>query len=179
MGVTKRGVRRSAQVEPWELALVKKVAQTFRTDEREELEAELASKLAALKQSTPKDIRDWQRYVAKFLYNKASNWVRDYRARTRRHVSIAAPTEEQRTTDCIVEDFLPGQEWNEDLRVMLAQVWAELDPELRHLWAILVEEEGNRVAAARTLGKHRNTVRLWIRTIREVLERHGIEGSDW
>ena len=61
MGVAKRRVRRSAQIEPWELELVRKIVRAFRTYEKEELEAELARKLMVLKRSRPKRIRDWKR----------------------------------------------------------------------------------------------------------------------
>jgi hypothetical protein len=54
------------------MALLRAVAGRFRTTERDELEAELARRLLALKRSQPLGIRSWERYIAKFLFNKAS-----------------------------------------------------------------------------------------------------------
>ena len=178
MVARKRGLPRGASVEPWELELVRKVASVFRTHEREELEAELARKLLELKRSRPQDIRDWRRYVAKFLYNKAANWVRDTRARAHRHIPLVGSREDAAFEPLVTENDLPSLEPDVSLNLSLARIWAELEPELRTLWWILVEEGGNRVAAARRLGKHRNTIRLWIQMIRAVLKRHGFKEGD-
>lgn len=164
---------RSAAVEPWELQLVQKVASAFRTQDRVELEAELARKLLVLKRSRPKGIRDWQHYIAKFLYNKAANWVRDTRARANRHIPIVGTPEDAIFERSVTENDLRPPGPDTGLELSLARVWAELGPELRNMWSILVEERGNRMAAARRLGKHRNTIRLWIQMIRAVLKRHG------
>lgn len=179
MGVAKRRVRRSAHIEPWELELVRKVVRAFRTYEKEELEAELARKLLVLKKGRLKRIRDWKRYTTKFLYNKASNWVRDSRARESRHIPIVSPSDVAVVGGFVSEDLLPAREQSDDLRMSFADVWAELSPELRQLWIDLIAEDGNQVAVARNLGKHRNTVRLWIRRIRRVLRRHGIRDSNF
>src|SRR5262249_27790100 len=67
----------------WELQLIKKVARTFRTTEKDDLEGELSKKLLELKSQRRPDIRNWKAYVAKFLFNKAANLVRNSRARHR------------------------------------------------------------------------------------------------
>lgn len=163
--------RSCAEIAPWELALIRTVAQRFRTMEREELEAELARRLLVLKLYPPRGIRDWRRYAAKFLYNKASNWIRDSRARERRAVAVDKTAGESETF--ALTDLLPAPEPRHDLRIAFAHIWKELDPELRAFWQLLLEENGNQLRVARKLGKHRNTVRLWIKKIRKILVSHG------
>ena len=175
MVARKRGARRGALVERWELELVRKVAHVFRTHEREELEAELTRKLLVLKENPSKDIRNWKHYVTKFLYNKASNWVRDARTRDSRYLRVVDMADEESVMGFISENFLAAPEPNDDLAITLAEVWNQLSPELRSLWTYLVEEDGNQIAAAFRLHKHRNTVRLWIRKIQTILRRHGLD----
>ena len=162
-------------VQSWELQLISKVALAFRTDDRDELIGELARKLAALKAHRPPGIRIWKAYLAKFLYNKASNWVRDDRARRKREATFESA---QELTRCPSDVHLPAGDANHsDLTLALVAVWGHLDPELRRFWRILLEENGNRIAAGRRLRKHRNTVSLWIKRIQTVLRRHGFDLS--
>jgi len=167
-------------IESWELELISKVSRAFRTNDREELEAELGRKLLELKNRRPSDIRRWESYLAKMLYNKASNWVRDTRYRESRAIGL---TESEPTIDDSEERFtsslaiVPRLE-NVDLAIILADMMEELEPSLKLLWETLVEEKGNQAQVARRLGIHRNTVRLWIRKIQELLERHGLIGRD-
>lgn len=156
-------------VEHWELHLISKVTRAFRTEDRDELAAELARRVAGLKSHPPRDIRNWRAYLAKFLYNKAANWVRDERARQRRQVPVIAeeslhPAEETLNLSTSA-DF-------QELALGLVNVWNHLDPELQRLWQLLLEEDGNRTAAGRRLHRHRNTVRLWIDRIQTILRRH-------
>jgi DNA-directed RNA polymerase specialized sigma24 family protein len=156
----------SSPVEDWELDLIRNVASRFRTTEREELEAELAKKLADLKSSPLFGIRSWRAYLAKFLFNKASNWIRDTRARERRSTPLPDEYFE-------VSGLPESAPLDENLPIAFQQVWNELAPDLRRFWRILLEEDGNQVATAKKLGIHRNTVRLWIGRIRQALETHG------
>lgn len=149
-------------IELWELDLVSKVARAFRTTEREELEAELAKRLCELKSKNLSGIRNWRGYVAKFLYNKASNIVRSWRLRDKRE-RIQEPPE--RWTAATTE--------NQNIAFDFARLWRSLNPELRQCWHVLIEEGGNQGRTARRLGKHRNTVRRWIREIRTLFEKHG------
>lgn len=155
----------------WEINLAQKVAQAFRTPDREELAAELARKLLDLKNNPNLAVRNWKAYAAKFLYNKAANWVRDARAREKREAGHVIGKEDGPRT--------PGQPaTHEDHtdRAAFGPMWNELSPELRHVWEVLVEEEGSQTRVARRLGKHRNTVRLCIKKILAVAERHGFQG---
>jgi len=168
-----RARRSRAPIEAGELALVKKVARAFRTTEREDLEAELARELLSLKTNLPLGIRHWEAYLAKSLYNKADNWIRAWRRKEQKKVPLAetpsAGTEEPYTPQVTLPAALGAGE----LQIAFAQLWNELDPRLRSLWEMLIEENGNQASVARRLGKHRNTIRLWIGRIKKVLSRHG------
>jgi len=164
------------EIEPWESDLIEDVAKGFDTRERKELEAELGRRVLQLKARLPPGIRNWESYLAKMLLNKANDWV-DARRREERMVPILEGGEEEPGGVFITEGDLPiHDEPDQDLRVALAEVWGELDPRLQRLWETLREEEGNRARTARRLGIHRNTVRLWLREIQRVLERHGFVG---
>ncbi len=166
------------EIEPWEFDLIRKVAHRFETTEREDLEAELALILFRLKASRPAAIQNWKSYLAKALLNKASNWIRDVRARQSRTVPMLAPGEEEPGAGFIPEERVPGREVDDDLHLALKLLSNELGPDLLRLWELLIEENGNQLAVARRLGMHRNTVRLWIQRIRQVLEQHGFRDSD-
>lgn len=167
----------SQPIARWELELIGKVVKRFRTSERDDLQAELARKLLALTVEPPSQVRNWRAYVAKFLLNKAANWVRDERARQHRHGPI-----ENAETAGVPSAPLAAENWGSPepdahLSVAFARLWDELDPALKRLWQVLAEERGNQVRAARRLGKHRNTVRHSIRKIRAIARRHGFEPS--
>lgn len=148
------------------MEMIRLVAQAFRTPDREELRGVLAEKLVVLKQRKNPAIRDWRAYLAKFLYNKASNWVRDARARERRHqigpAHLAARSREARGV---------YPEITHDAAA-LAAARDELSHDLRRFWDILVQENGNQTRAARLVGIHRNTGRAWVQKIREILHHH-------
>ena len=127
-------------VQSWELEMVKNVCRAFRTEEPEELEAELARKLAELKGRTPLGIRTWDAFLAKFLYNKASNWVRNARNRHRIN-GVLSLTIARGVTG------ISGRSLFEecDLRIALIAVWKELDPERQRFWEFLAGERGNQL----------------------------------
>jgi len=156
------------------MELIEKVAWRFDTTERDELTAELARTLLQLKAGLGRDVRNWKAYLAKALLNRANTWV-DNQRRQRRLVPILEP-DDNPSTPSISEEDLPAHVQPPDLPAAFAQLWRELDPELRRLWQLLLEEEGNQVAVAKRLGKHRNTVRLWVGRIHEALKRHGFPG---
>ena len=178
MGGSGRATYARAKIEPWELDLVRKVARAFRTTERDDLEAELAGKLLKLKSHLPSDIRDWKAYASKFLYNKADNWVRASRAREQKKVALVEMAEENVSERYVSKALLQAPPREPDLQIAFARVWNELDPQLRALWEMLLEAKGNQAGVARRVGKHRNTVRLWVRKIQQVLKCHGFRDTD-
>ena len=168
MGGTKRQSARQA-VELWEVQLVRQTAQKIRTRERDDLEAELLRKLMQLKSRKLAGVDNWKAYLRTSLRNAALNYIREQPS----DLPLLDQTDESSEWSGIPSDMLVAEE-NLDLVVALGNVWTELDPELRQLWQLLLQEQGNQLAVARRLGKHRNTVRLWIKRIVRLLERHGI-----
>jgi DNA-directed RNA polymerase specialized sigma24 family protein len=166
------------QIEPWEFDLIRKVADRFETTEREDLEAELGRILLRLKVGKPPHVQDWKSYLAKALLNKASNWIRDRRFHQSRIVPLIAPGEEESGARFITGKGMPSLEIDDDSQLALKLLSNELGPDLLRLWELLIEENGNQLAVARRLGMHRNTVRLWIQKIRQLLEQHGFQDSD-
>ena len=161
------------EIEPWEMALVKTTAQGIRTTDRDELESELARHLLRLKRHPPSGIQDWKALVKKALRNKAVNWIRDRQAREKRMTTLDESRKEDSGETFVLEDVsCSHSEPDHDLRLAFARAWEELDPQLRTVWEMLLEEKGKQVEVARRLGKHRNTVRLLIRRIQQVLKRH-------
>jgi DNA-directed RNA polymerase specialized sigma24 family protein len=159
-------------VEPWESDLIKATARRIRTTERDELEGTLALHTLSLKRRRLRGIRHWEAFLRKALLNKARNWVRDQQAREKRMVALDQPPEPDSERNTMA-DLLGADLPNEDLRIAFAHAWGELDPELRAVWTLLLEESGNQVRVARRLGRHRNTIRAWIRRIQQVLRSHG------
>jgi DNA-directed RNA polymerase specialized sigma24 family protein len=165
----------SRGIDPWEFELIAKVAWRFRTTDRDDLKAELARRLLVLKTQTHPNIRSWRAYVAKFLFNKAANWVRDERARQRRKVNIDTGKEGRTRDYHTLETIRPFAESDTHLRIAFARLWKDLDPEMKRFWQALAEENGNQTQVARRLHKHRNTVRLWIRKIKQAIEKHDLQ----
>lgn len=161
------------EIEPWEMALVKMTARRIRTTERDDLESELAVHLMRLKRNPSPVIQDWKALVKKALRNKAINWIRDRQAAEKRMTTLDASREEVSGETFVLQGVLRSPEPDHHLRIALGRALEELDPELRVLWDLLVQENGNQGKVAKRMGKHRNTVRHWIRSIRQVLKRHG------
>lgn len=152
---------------------MRQVARRFRTTQREELEAELARKTLELKRKRPVGIRDWKAYLAKFLFNKSANWIRDARAREARLSSLdASPPEAMLFLFNPTESYV-SEDARSEFRVGFAEFWNELPPELKEVCTLLVECKGNQLEVARRSRKHRNTIRLWIRKIQLIAARHG------
>jgi phage replication O-like protein O len=164
-------------VTEWELALIAKVAATFRTPERDDLKAELARKVLATKAKPMTGISNWKAYLAKLLYNKAANWVRDQRGYSNNLVAMPPAGREEDFETPFGARRLPAPEDAHDSRIALENVRNDLDPELRRLWQVLLEENGNQSSVAARLGIHRNTIRPRVVKIRETLRRHGFQES--
>jgi hypothetical protein len=166
-----------ATIEAWELAQIRLAAGRIRTNHRDELEAELARKLLVLKIQQRSDIRNWKLFLAKFLRNKASNWIRDQRTREAKTSSLDSSTEDNDDAVIGLAEILPSREPEPDRRIAFRLAWGELDPDLRFLCKALLEENGNQVRVARRLGLHRNTIRFRIKKIQQVLKRHGFSSE--
>ena len=67
---------------------------------------------------------------------------------------------------------LKPNETDVDRRIAFAQFWKGLAPELRRMCQVLEEENGKIARAARRLGKHPNTVRLWLRKVQRLAARY-------
>lgn len=159
-----------AHVEDWEFELIRQVTNAFRTPDREDLEAELTRELLELKLKSPPGIRNWKAYLKRTLYNEASNQLRDSRMREGRHQDLDEEILNRESAFVFRQAPLVQES---HFRLALHEVWKELDPVLRQFWTVFLEERGNQIAAAKRLGKHRNTIRLWIRKIQTILKRHG------
>ena len=169
---TKPFVRRR-QLEPWEEELVQSVAASYDTLDREDLAAELAWRLLVLKRQRRPDIRNWRVYISKFLRNKASNWIRRNRPRERKTISIDAPMEPSVESSQTLADLLQSSEGDIDQRLALEAALGDLPSELQSVLRLLIEEDWNQSAVALRLCKHRNTIRAWIRRIKQKLIAYG------
>ena len=74
-----------------------------------------------------------------------------------------------------LEERLVAPEESIDLRLDLPKAWEALTPEMRELWRLLFEEEGNTSSVAKRLGRPRKTVEYWIRNLRTFFKNCGIE----
>lgn len=169
MARRKHAGRRTLQVEAWELEMIAKVASAFRTAQKEDLKAELARRLCQLKARKPAGIRDWKRYLAKFLYNKASNIIRSWRMREIKEQPYDVSDEIDFNNDAL--NWLACVGPDRETALDFERIWQNIDPELRRFWQVLLEEGGNQTSVAKRLNKHRNTIRLWIKNIRALLKR--------
>lgn len=152
------------------MEIVKQVAHVYRT-EREELEADLFKHLLELKTTRQREVRNWKSFLARSLYNAANNFVRDERHRRRKSRSLAAEDEGEDKLSLVQVLAAPPEPV--DLRIDVASLWREMAPELRDLWALLLEEAGNTSAVAKRLGRPRKTVEYWIQKLRRFLKRRG------
>jgi DNA-directed RNA polymerase specialized sigma24 family protein len=153
---------------------VKITAQRIRTTERDDLESELARRLLQLKRYPPSRVRNWDAFVAMVLRHKAANWIRDRQTREVRMVALDESREQDDGAILALEDVLTSPEPDKDLCIDFARLWDGLDPELQTAWTMLGEENGNQSNVARRLGRHRNTIRSWVRKIRQSINAHGL-----
>jgi DNA-directed RNA polymerase specialized sigma24 family protein len=167
-------VDRRLQVETWEMELAKRIAGSFRPGD-DDLAAELLKRLVELKAKKLEAIRDWQAFLVQSLYNAAKNIIR-HEDVLRRHAGTLEfggnPGEDRPSW---LEERLVAPEDPIDLRMDLPRVWEALTPEMRELWRLLFEEEGNASAVAKRLGRPRKTVEYWIRKLKTFLNNSGID----
>lgn len=162
--------RSPPRIQHWELDLARKVASAFRTSERPELEAVLTALLLELKVRRPAGVRRWKSYLAKALYNRASRWMRKSRTHEQRTQRLDEGT---RNPEAALNEVLEQTSQKSDLEMSFSDAWKDLNSLDQLTCQVLLEEEGNHTAAALRLRIHRNTVRLRLKRIREVIERHG------
>ena len=158
-------------IEAWEVDLVKQVAHAYRAD-REELKAELFRRLTEIKIKHKARARNWKSFLARSLYNAANNFVRDQHLRDLRVLSLDMGAEHDTPYSAL--DLLAAPEEPLDLRIDLSRLRQEIAPQLRDLWDLLVEEEGNVSAAAKKLGRPRKTIDYWIQKLRTFLKNRPI-----
>ncbi len=163
----------SSEVQDWEREQleIKKVAARFPARYTEELEAELAVTLIALKRRRPSGIQDWKAYLITAFRHRALTLVNKWRAREKR----------ERSTDFYDETSEPSlglagpvSEQLEN-RLALSELRSKLDVEsygILMLWAAL---KGNGSLVAQLLGKHRNTIRRRLQRIMQTLRECPIE----
>lgn len=169
----KRGRRRPRpEIQGWELELVRKIAGAAGSPDSQELEAELLVTLLELKLKHPPGIRDWPAYLIKVLNNRAERLMGIWQARERKQALLRL-LHARGGLDPSLEALLGSPDTDPAEKVALGRALQELDPELRELWDALVEQRGYNAKAARRVGKHRNTVLLWLRRIRKLLKEHG------
>jgi len=159
-------------VESWEREILKSVAQRIDTGERDELEAELLLELLRLKSRSLPRARNPKAFLRSALRNRAVDWIQEQQAEQKRTTSLDQPIDPSPDAPTL-QDVLPAGGAELDSQIAFIRAWNELDPELRAMWKLLLEERGNQAAVAKRLGKHRNTVRLWLRRIQQILSRHG------
>ena len=149
----------------WERHLAFTIARKFEILEPEELHAELTRTILNLKCRPPPGLRNWRPYLAKALHNRADSWSRRKRALAKKEFALPV-------SDPDTENSLSAPNDDHDLRLAFSTLWRELDPDLQQFWHLLAQEHGNQAKVARQLGKHRNTIRGWIRKIQDLLARH-------
>ena len=165
---------RRLAVETWEMELAKRISGSFRPGD-EDLAAELLKRILELKAKKLEAIRDWQAFLVQSLYNAAKNFLR-HEDVLRRHagtLEFGGITGEDRPS--WLEERLVAPEEPIEFRLDLPRVWDALTPEMRELWRLLFEEEGNASAVARRLGRPRKTVDYWIRKLKNFLHNAGID----
>jgi|SRR5579872_3343637 len=150
----------------WEGALASVIARKFERREPDELEAELTRTVLTLKARAPPHVQDWEKYLAKALHNRAHNWIRKRRGQAKRETAPPGAFEE------ILPSF-SASEADPESQVAFAELWRQLGPERTELWNLLGEARRNLSEVARRLGKHPNTLRLWIRKIQQIVITHG------
>lgn len=169
------GHERSVHVEDWELDLARKIAGSFKKsigDEAEELEAELFQRLLEIKHQKLEGIEKWDSYLAKSLYNAANNFLNKRNTRGDRMESLdAIVREEEGDSPIPLENILDEPIEDVDFQIQLSTALQSLSPELKDLWKILVEEDGNTSQVAERLGRPRKTVEYWIDKLKAILKK--------
>ncbi|MBI5244515.1 MAG: hypothetical protein HY922_12685 [Elusimicrobia bacterium] len=168
----------SVRIEPWEIEVARSVARSFRGfSEHEDLEADLFRRLVEFKsRGRPPAAASWRDFLARSLYNAGIDHIRRWESRHRGLVAFDAPAGGGEDAPTL-EDILAAPEEPGDTGLEIEAVLKDLSPELRRLWHLLVEEEGNKASVARRLGRPRKTVDYWISKVLAALKRRGLGGD--
>lgn len=158
--------------------MIAQAARKARPPEQDELKAELARHLLQMKQGSAPALQDRRAFIEKALRNEARNWIRRRQRLAKRTVPLHQPIAGDADDPLTLEDVLRSPEADHDLRADFTSAWERLDAKLRSVWQTLTEENGNQSRVARRLGIHRNTLRAWIREIRQMLIAHGFSPPD-
>lgn len=143
------------------------IARSFKTFEQfDDLEAEVLLKLAELKSKQPAHAEDWKSFLATALFNAAKDCIRKHENWAKRARSFEEQDEnnKEEANNRTWEDrfhIKPGA--NLDFLIEWDPAWAGLDEELKKLWQILMEEEGNITATALRLDLPRKTVEYQVK----------------
>jgi SMC interacting uncharacterized protein involved in chromosome segregation len=161
----------------WELDEIARAAKKVEPRDQAELRGELARKLLVLKTRRRIGIRNWRAYVKKFLKNKTNSWLRDRRQREKRRVSLDRWHEEEGFEEGLPLEMVKRLSKDEgDFGIAFKQLWEALGPEFQRFCLVLAQKEENQTAVAKNLRIHRNTVRLWMKKIQAILQKHGYGG---
>lgn len=156
------------EVEKWEMELANRIAGSFRPSD-EDLAAVLMLRLVELKVSKRAQIRNWQAFLVQSLYNAAKNFIRHEDVLHRHVRSVEFGDDLDRDQPSRFEENLVAPEQPTELAIDVPKVWEALTPEMRELWLLLFEEEGNISAVAKRLGQPRKTVDYWIGKLKTVV----------
>jgi transposase/DNA-directed RNA polymerase specialized sigma24 family protein len=166
--------RPSSEIQEWEQEKleIKKVAARFPERYAEDLRAELAVTLLALKRRRHSGIRNWKAYLVTALRHRALTLVNKWRAQEGRERSSDDPFAE-------TPEPSPGLEGadSEQLEnhLTLSELRSKVDVESYGILMLWAASKGNRSRVAQLLGKHRNTIRHRLETIWRTLRECPIE----
>jgi DNA-directed RNA polymerase specialized sigma24 family protein len=158
------------RLEGWEKDQIEALAHGFEGLPTDELKGHLFAKLAELKRHPPADTRDWKSYCWHSLRNERSNFARWWQ---RRQAHEWSPSQIESVEEP-GEEFFGYEASDEDTRLAVRVALQTLPPEIRHCARVYEEEGYSQARTAIRLGKHRNTIRLWLQRIREAFEAQGL-----
>lgn len=160
-------------IEPWEFIEIRRISLQFRCDDRQDLQAELASQLWLLKLHPPSGVRNWKAYLRRFLHNKALNTLRARRIRSKGLHNQTAEFANDEREGVWNEPTAPSSDT--DLILDVAAARKALPPKLRKVLDVLEKEGFNQISVAKRMGVHRNTLGAWLKAIRSTFARFGFE----
>jgi DNA-directed RNA polymerase specialized sigma24 family protein len=159
----------STSIDEQELKLLHEVVRQIRCSDPDYLKTELIKRFAHIRaKANETEVKDWMSYLWKSLRNYALNVVR----KTVRIETLAYQERIAAKFDPAARD--PPQEPGRDDQIAFDDAIQEFDPKLKLAWEALKITRGNKRAAAKLLGVHRNTLSLWLRPLQSILERHGL-----